>query len=161
MLFLGLCRHRFKKQRFLGRADQYRHAQHRSYCLQVRQAGYLRSLPGSVPFLHPLPPSYLDEQNEPKRLSLTPVLPERYRRLDTQALRDRRRTFTAELAPDTIQDEFAIASILFDMEDYLAGGPSPYPLEEALEDAYFTLLSRQAQDNPFAAVSSERMPWHT
>lgn len=104
---------------------------------------------------------YLDQQNEPKRLSLTPVLPERYRCLDTQALRDRRRTFTAELAPDTIQDEFAIASILFDMEDYLAGGPSPYPLEEALEDAYFTLLSRQAQDNPFAAVSSERMPWHT
>ncbi|MBO5536460.1 MAG: gfo/Idh/MocA family oxidoreductase, partial [Clostridia bacterium] len=76
-------------------------------------------------------------------------------------LRDRRRTFTAELAPDTIQDEFAIASILFDMEDYLAGGPSPYPLEEALEDAYFTLLSRQAQDNPFTAVFSERMPWHT
>ena len=104
---------------------------------------------------------YLDQQNEPKRLSLTPVLPEHYRCLDTQALRDRRRTFTAELAPDTIQDEFAIASILFDMEDYLAGGPSPYPLEEALEDAYFTLLSRQAQDNPFAAVSSEQMPWHT
>ncbi|MBQ9008613.1 MAG: hypothetical protein IJ088_04695 [Clostridia bacterium] len=104
---------------------------------------------------------YLDAQNEPRRLSLTPAVPERYRCLDTQALRDRRRTFTAELAPDTVQDEFAIASILFDMADYLAGGPIPYPLEEALEDAYFTLLSQQTQNSPWAAVPSEQMPWQS
>ena len=68
---------------------------------------------------------------------LLPVIPEKYRGLDTQALRDKRRNWTAELAPDTVQDEFAIASFLLDMGDYLHGGECPYPLQEALEDARF------------------------
>ena len=68
-----------------------------------------------------------------------PVIPERYRCLDTQALRDRRRNWTAELAPDTVQDELAIASFLMDMGDYLRGGECPYPLWEAVEDARFWL----------------------
>ncbi len=104
---------------------------------------------------------YLNKNNEPQRISLTADIPKQYRCLDTQALRDKRRTFTAELAPDTVQDEFAIASILFDMNDYLNGGPSPYPLEEALDDAYFTILSQQAQNNPWKAIFSERMPWQS
>ncbi len=80
---------------------------------------------------------YLDENNQPQRKMLLPVIPEKYRLLDTQALRDRRRNWTAELAPDTVQDEFAIASFLLDMGDYLHGGECPYPLWEALEDARF------------------------
>ena len=80
---------------------------------------------------------YLDEENRPQRKMLLPVIPEKYRRLDTQALRDKRRNWTAELAPDTVQDEFAIASFLLDMGDYLHGGECPYPLWEALEDARF------------------------
>lgn len=82
---------------------------------------------------------YLDEENRPQRKMLLPVLPERYRCLDTQALRDRRRNWTAELAPDTVQDEFAIATLLLDMADYLNGGESPYPLWEAIEDTRFWL----------------------
>ncbi len=80
---------------------------------------------------------YLDEENRPQRKMLLPVIPEKYRGLDTQALRDKRRNWTAELAPDTVQDEFAIASFLLDMGDYLHGGECPYPLWEALEDARF------------------------
>lgn len=103
---------------------------------------------------------YLDEHNQPQRRALLPTLPEKYARLDTQALRDKRRNWTAELAPDTVQDEFAIASILLDMEGYLAGGASPYPLEEALEDAYFWLLALEAARRPGQEIASERMSWH-
>ena len=80
---------------------------------------------------------YLDENNQPQRKMLLPVIPEKYRLLDTQALRDKRRNWTAELAPDTVQDEFAVASFLLDMGDYLHGSECPYPLWEALEDARF------------------------
>ena len=102
---------------------------------------------------------YLDQENRPQRMNLLPVIPEKYRFLDTQALRDRRRNWTAELAPDTVQDEFAIASMLLDMEAYLAGGPSPYPLREALEDAYFWLLLNEAVKHPWLEISSQSLPW--
>ena len=87
---------------------------------------------------------YLDAQHCPRRKALTPEPEERYRCLDTQAMRDRRRNWTTELAPDTVQDEFAIASILLDMGDYLDGGESPYPLAEAIADARFWLRLQQA-----------------
>ncbi len=103
---------------------------------------------------------YLDGENRPQRLALLPLIPEQYRCLDTQALRDRRRNWTAELAPDTVQDEFAIASMLLDMEAYIGGGPSPYPLKDALEDAYFWLLLDEAVKHPWRETVRQRMPWH-
>ena len=103
---------------------------------------------------------YLDTENRPIRRMLTPELPKKYACLDTQALRDRRRNWTAELAPDTVQDEFAIASMLLDMKAYLVGGESPYPLADALEDAYFWLLVTQAVSHPWQEIKSEKMPWH-
>ena len=72
----------------------------------------------------------------------------------------KRRNWTAELAPDTVQDEFAIASMLLDMEEYLARGKPPYSLDEALEDAYFWLLVTEAVSHPWQEVKSEKMPWH-
>ena len=103
---------------------------------------------------------YLDAENRPQRRALLPRLPEKYFCLDTQALRDRRRSWTAELAPDTVQDEFAIASMLLDMKNYLAGGESPYPLADALEDAYFWLLAMEAAAHPWQEIASGKMPWH-
>ena len=102
---------------------------------------------------------YLDEKNQPQRRFLLPEIPEKYRALDSQALRDRRRNWQAELAPDTVQDEFAIASILLDMGDYLAGGPSPYPLADAMEDAYFWLLVCQAIEHPWQEIAYTPEPW--
>ena len=104
---------------------------------------------------------HLDRENRPQRTFLLPEIPEKYRALDTQALRDKRRNWQAELAPDTVQDEFAIASILLDMGDYLAGGPSPYPLCDALEDAYFWLLLEQAVKNPWQEIVCGERPWET
>ena len=86
----------------------------------------------------------LDGRNAPCRTALMPELPERYRCLDTQYLRDLRKTWRPELFLDTLQDEYAIATILLDMEDYLRGGESPYPLWEAVEDARFWLRLREA-----------------
>lgn len=99
---------------------------------------------------------WLDSENRPRRTPLTPEVPEQYRILDTQALRDRRRNWTAELAPDTVQDEFAIAAMLLDMGE----GKEPYPLEEALEDAYYWLIFQQAVQTPGRQVQSGVMPWH-
>ncbi len=103
---------------------------------------------------------YLDEENQPRRRALLPTVPKPYACLDTQLLRDKRRNWTAELAPDTVQDEFAIASLLLDMGAYLNGGPSPYPLEDALEDAYFWLLAQEAAAHPWQEIASQRMPWN-
>lgn len=102
----------------------------------------------------------LSRQNNPERTYLLPEIPEKYRVLDTQALRDARRNWKAELAPDTVQDEFAIASILLDMDEYLSGGPSPYSLEEALEDAWFWLLLSRAVQTPWQPIQSPALPWH-
>ena len=86
----------------------------------------------------------LDGQNVPYRTALMPEIPERYRCLDTQYLRDLRKTWRPELFLDTVQDEYAIATILLDMVDYLQGGESPYPLWEAIEDARFWLRIQEA-----------------
>ena len=100
---------------------------------------------------------WLDESNTPHRTALTPEIPEKYRCLDNQMLRDRRRNWTAELAPDTVQDEFAVASMLLDMGDEKA---EPYPLADALEDAYYWLMFKRAMEHPGEEIHSEKMPWH-
>ena len=88
----------------------------------------------------------LDGRSVPFRTALMPEIPERYRCLDTQYLRDQRKTWRPELFLDTLQDEYAIATILLDMADTLRGGESPYPLWEAVEDARFWLRLREAVD---------------
>lgn len=86
----------------------------------------------------------LDERNQPFRQALMPEIPEKYRCLDTQSLRDLRKTWRPELFLDTLQDEYAIAALLMDMEEYLSGGPSPYPFWEAAGDARFWLRLQAA-----------------
>lgn len=103
---------------------------------------------------------YIDEKNQPKREYLMPVIREKYSPLDTQDLRDLRKTWQPELFLDTRQDEYAIATMLFDMRDYLAGGDEVYPLREALDDAYFWLLMEKAVSSPWSEVRSQVMPWH-
>ena len=100
---------------------------------------------------------WLDERNQPHRTALVPEIPEKYRCLDTQLLRDCRRNWSAELAPDTVQDQFAIATILLDMAK---GKPDPYPLADALEDAYYWLLFQEAIAHPGKEIRLEKMPWH-
>ena len=88
-------------------------------------------------------------------------IPEIYRMLDTQSLRDIRRTWQPELQLDTLQDEYAIATILYDMKDYIAGGESPYPLRDALDDAVFWLLVQEAAKNPWQEITVPKTSWNS
>ena len=97
----------------------------------------------------------LSPENEPARTALMPDIPARYRCLDNTALRDLRKVWQNELTLETAQDEFAIASMLLDMEDFIAGGPAPYTLTSALEDSLFWLKSREALAAPWSEVRVE------
>lgn len=104
---------------------------------------------------------YLDEDNNPQRNFIMPDIPEKYRALDTQALRDSRRVWQPELHLDNIWDEYAIATILLDMEEYIAGGKSPYPLKEALDDALFWLVLQDAVKNPWKEIRVPKQSWNS
>ncbi len=102
---------------------------------------------------------YVNKDNVPEHKMLMPEIPEKYRILDTQSLRDIRRTWQPELQLDTLQDEYAIATILLDMKEYLAGGKSPYPLREALDDALFWLLIQEAVKEPWKEIKVPKTAW--
>ena len=101
----------------------------------------------------------LDNHGQPVREELRPVIPERYKELDTALLRDARRVPRAGLSMDNLQDEFAMASMLYDMKDFLENGTEVYPLREALEDAYFRILMEEALAEPWKEVRADKMPW--
>ena len=101
----------------------------------------------------------LDNRGQPVREELRPVIPERYKELDTALLRDARRVPRTGLSMDNLQDEFAMASMLYDMKDFLENGTEVYPLREALEDAYFRILMEEALAEPWKEVRADKMPW--
>ncbi len=102
---------------------------------------------------------YLDKDNTPQKKLLMPEIPEQYRILDTQALRDARRTWQPELQLDTVWDEYAIAAMLLDVEDYLSGKESPYLLKDALDDALFWLLIQEAVKEPWKETEVPKVIW--
>lgn len=104
---------------------------------------------------------YVGEDFVPVEERLTYSLPRRYRQLETEELRGRGETWNPVLELDGAQDEYAIATMMFDMGEYLETGREVYPLAEALEDAYMWLLMEQAVKTPGTVVGSEQMPWQT
>lgn len=102
----------------------------------------------------------LDADGKPQQEQLMQRVPEQYSLLDTPSLAELRQEWRPELRLENCQDEFAIASVLLDMGKWLSGGTPPYPLQEALDDAAFWLLSQQALLSPWRAVHSENYPWH-
>ena len=101
----------------------------------------------------------LDEEGRPVREELAPVIPDRYRELDTALLRDARRVPKRALSMDNLQDEFAMATMLYDMKEFLETGKEIYPFSEALEDAYFRILMEEALAEPWKEIRAEKMPW--
>ena len=104
--------------------------------------------------------TYVNQDNLPVREVIVPDIPDKYRLLDTPALISLRNSLPQVLTMDNCQDEFAMASMLMDMREYLAGGPEVYPLEEALEDAWWWLLMQEAATHPGTVVQSQKMPWY-
>ena len=98
-----------------------------------------------------------DETHTPRRLRLTAAPIPGFEALVTPEL--------AELAAwepfvhmENAQDEYAIATLMDGMEAFIAGGPEPYPLREALEDAYTWLMMGKAIDAHTPITSAPR-PW--
>ena len=96
----------------------------------------------------------------PKQEMLLPYLDPRYQALATKEVIDSCTGWTPALVLPHVQDEYAVATMLYDMKQYLEGGKEVYPLAEALEDAYIWLLFEEAAAHPGEEVRSRKMPWH-
>ena len=83
----------------------------------------------------------------------------RYACLDTEDLRRQSREWNPFIVMDNGQDEYAIGSMMFDMRDYILNGIEVYPMAEALEDAYVSMLMQQAANQPGERLVPEKMPW--
>ncbi len=96
----------------------------------------------------------------PVEEKMMPYRAPRYQVLETEELKDICSRWNPILTLDAVQDEYAIAAMMYDMREYLEGGKEIYPLADALEDAYmFTLIHKAAVCHGDAVVSEE-MPWH-
>lgn len=102
---------------------------------------------------------YVNERHLPEEERIRPYLNPRYQALETEELTELSRNWSCVLKLEELQDEYAIATLMFDMREYLDSGKEIYPLEEALEDAYLWILMQQAVQNPWSIVESEEMPW--
>ncbi len=100
---------------------------------------------------------YVGEDHLPAEQRLFPRLDPAYEPLHTESLKALVRVWNPALSLDTAQDEYAIATMLYDMRAYLETGKDVYSLEEALEDAYIWLLMKQASREPGTVVSSEQI----
>ncbi|MBQ7920771.1 MAG: Gfo/Idh/MocA family oxidoreductase [Lachnospiraceae bacterium] len=103
---------------------------------------------------------YVDEEHRPQIKQLIPLLKPQYTCLDTAKLCDQSSQWSPTVIMDEEQDEYAIATMMLDMREYIENGKEVYPMAEALEDAYVYLLMQQAIQNPGEKILPERMPWH-
>ena len=102
----------------------------------------------------------LDDRHYPRTKILLPELEPRYRVLETKRIRDYVRMWKPELSLDEIEDEYAIACMLYDMGDYIAAGKEIYPLRDALQDAYMWLVLQEAVQKPGKQMYARKMPWN-
>ena len=102
---------------------------------------------------------YVDEQHLPVTEQLKVWLDPRYACLETEELCRKSIEWSPIINMDNEQDEYAIATMMFDMGEYIRGGEEVYPMAEALEDAYLFLLIREAVAAPGKNILPEKMPW--
>lgn len=96
----------------------------------------------------------------PRQEMLLPYLDPRYRELETKELLDSCQNWSPSLSLPQVDDEYALATMLYDMKEFLECGTEIYPLAEALEDAYTSLLFEKSFSNPGQEIISQPMPWH-
>ncbi len=102
---------------------------------------------------------YVDRDFKPVEEKLTPWLDPKYACLVTDELRKECEEWTGTVGMSQLQDEYALATMMYDMRAYIEKGIEVYPMAEALEDAYQFLLMKEAMANPDILVQSEPMPW--
>ncbi len=103
---------------------------------------------------------YVDETHLPHLEEVTAWLNPDYECLNTEELLRQSRTWQPYIIMDNEQDEYAIASMMYDMRAYIDGGREVYPMAEAIEDAYLYLLMKEAVNNPGCKITPQMMPWH-
>ena len=102
---------------------------------------------------------YVDENHQPHVEEVKPWLNPTYACLHTETLQAQSQKWLPDVQMDNDQDEYAIATMMFDMRAYIEQGKEVYPMAEALEDAYLYLLMQEAVDNPGSKISPQPMPW--
>jgi hypothetical protein len=102
---------------------------------------------------------FVDENFQPQAMQLTAWLDPKYACLDTDELRRQNAAWNPFVIMDSDQDEYAIASMMYDMGEYIAGGAEVYPIAESLEDAYQLILMQEALNQPGVKIVPEAMPW--
>ena len=103
---------------------------------------------------------YVDEDHEPHRLELRPLLDPAYESLHTPELIELCRTWHPDIHMENWQDEYAMATLMLDMGGLIEEDREPYPLGQALEDAYTWLLMDRALQHPGQVITSQHQPWH-
>lgn len=98
--------------------------------------------------------------NEPLRMRLEPMLHSSGGGIVTVAMGEHTLYQNPFDSARLNEDEIAIASFLLGMRKYLEEGAEVYPLAEALQDGYFSILMKEAFVNPGRAVASEPMIWN-
>ena len=102
---------------------------------------------------------FVDKDHMPQAMQLTSWLDPKYACLDTDELRRQNAQWNPFVIMDNEQDEYAIASMMYDMREYIAGGEEVYSIAESLEDAYLLILMQEALKNPDSKIVPEPMPW--
>lgn len=57
------------------------------------------------------------------------------------------------------EDETAIATLMLGMKVFANGGPEVYPMVDALEDAYLSILMTEIIENPYQTLETKSRPW--
>ena len=102
---------------------------------------------------------YVDEKHMPHLENLTAWLNPDYACLDTEELRQQSSNWQPSVMMEGEQDEYAIATMMYDMRAYIENGKEVYPMAEALEDAYLYLLMQEAVEKPGCKIHPQSMPW--
>ena len=103
---------------------------------------------------------YADDAHRPVREEIKAWLDPAYEILHTRELLELSQTWKPEVHMETLQDEYAIATLMLDMRALIDQNREGYPLSEVLEDACTWLLMDEAVKNPGQIVTSRPRAWH-
>lgn len=102
---------------------------------------------------------YVDDAHMPHEEQLKSWLNPAYQCLHTPELEELSKLWQPVVSMENAQDEYAIATMLYDMRTFIETGKEVYPMAEALEDAYLYLLMNEAVANPQTKILPQPMPW--
>lgn len=95
---------------------------------------------------------YIGEDYLPVAENLTAWLDPKYAPLVTDELLRQSKNWNPSLVLDSEQDEYAIATMMYDMAEYAEGGKEVYPMEEVFLDIEWYFLIQEAVKSPGSKI---------